>query len=442
VYQGFLFKKLLLGNLWSDYALKPYPVPYTVVTVAMGLLDFVVAPQMSAAVILCLTTILFVSGSLFLIRSSQTSRWNPLFYVPLLYTLNAWLFWGEISYETGLGVLFFYLGFVFRRLDTLERLGISPIVGYSCLLFAIHPIPWLVGAIVTAIVAIDPLDLRLATRIMAGYLPSAGLAAWYLIARFSSPAGHNSLRWYPWSTHLIAGRFIDAFALFPGFLPWLGYAPGAMSLAAVANIVACLVTLAVWIWCAISWLMADAKDTRRPIALAAIVCIAAFLTTGFAIGDWVGPGERFMYPATWLALAWLASRSSPPRYDRNARFAGYVLFSVIIAQAIYVNAVVSRTVGNGLSDAYRDFAAAKSEGELCDRYRKLAQESFGPPHRRGLAPFIPNHPAVVRMPYYLYIDRDVAAPIFQVGLFAYSGPGDNENLCPQAIGTADERPAP
>jgi hypothetical protein len=86
-------------------------------------------------------------------------------------------------------------------------------------------------------------------------------------------------------------------------------------------------------------------------------------------------------------------------------------------------------VSNDLAALYSKLRSANSQTEFCATYETYFQQSWDKPHRTGLDVLLTNHASAPRLPYYLFLERKVDAPIFQMGILDYSGPGDNEDLC-------------
>jgi hypothetical protein len=87
------------------------------------------------------------------------------------------------------------------------------------------------------------------------------------------------------------------------------------------------------------------------------------------------------------------------------------------------------TVADELAALYSTLRSAKSEAEFCETYETYLRHSWDAPNRTGLDALLTNHASAPRLPYYLYLERNVDAPIFQIGILDYKGLGDNEDLC-------------
>jgi hypothetical protein len=425
VYQGYVFSKMLRGAALPHYSIRPYPVPNSTLTLVLGLLDLAVAPELAGRIVLALSVVVFAAGATMLLKSLNRSERNPLLLLPLLYLFNAWFFWGEISYVLGMGLLFGCCAYLFRRMRTPESVSPGVLLAMSCALYLTHPIAYVAGALVAAVFVVTGPWRRIAVRFALAFAPSAAMLAWYLAARFSAGAGAGG-GWVFWTPHLIAGRWLAAFSPFQQFLPWLSGELPVMKAAAVADLLASLAALALWPLCLAQWLRG--RREHGAVLLAAALSLGAFAAGGFAVAGWVGPGERFLYPAAALALCWLGASSPPRRGSIGARAVTGAALALLLAQALFIDVYVGG-VSQGLAAVYARLGAARSRAEFCEIYESYRALETPPAHRAGLDRLLTPHASVIRLPYYLFIQRDVPAPIFATGILRYEGPGDNENLC-------------
>ena len=428
VFQGYIFSRMLRGELVTHYAIHRYPVPYWLVTLALGLLDLVTMPETSAKIVLSVSIILFVFAAIYLLKSLNASEANPLLYVVPLYALNNWFFFGEISYVLGLSLMFIYAGYLFRRLDSQEKVNVWLITALSCVIFLAHPLPYLTALMISAIYYLSAPNRRLLTRFSVAFLPSMAMLVWYALGRASDPLGGNALHdgWHFWTMHLFAGKIIAAFSPFPAFPPWLGIGVPVMKLGAVLDVIALAGVVALWAVCATRWI--GGHRAASVVLASSAACLVASVVTGYALYGWVGPGERFFYPAAGFALCWLGGNWQPSEYRAISRAIAGALVALLIAQGIFFDHWVGM-VADRLGDLYVELRATRSRDEFCDVYRQFASRSWEEPHRRGLDRFLTSHASAPRLPYYMFIEDRVTAPIFQVGVLSYDGPGSGDNLC-------------
>lgn len=93
VFEGTVVAKLLRGKALASYSFKRYPVPYSGTVATLGLLDLILAPEISGKIVLSLSVILMALSSTYLLRSLRRDVANPLLLIPLLFLLNTFFFW-------------------------------------------------------------------------------------------------------------------------------------------------------------------------------------------------------------------------------------------------------------------------------------------------------------------------------------------------------------
>ncbi len=101
---------------------------------------------------------------------------------------------------------------------------------------------------------------------------------------------------------------------------------------------------------------------------------------------------------------------------------------MLVVQIIFMLVYV-RAVSNDLASLYSKLQSVTSQTEFCDIYETYLQQSWDKPHRTGLDALLTNHASAPRLPYYLYLQKQVEAPIFQTDILNYTGHGNNEDLC-------------
>lgn len=424
VYQGWTLSRILHGVSHPLYHFKSYPPTHAAVTIVTALLDYGFDPETSAKLVLSGAVCAFAIGSTYLLKACGAAERHPLLYVPLLFIFDTWFFTGEIDYYLALTGFFFLAGYLLRRADSPARINPLVVLAGLVAIFVGHLIAYLAcGAVCIAIVLAHP-SLVKARRLLLPALASAPILLWYVLGRAASHELGAQPLWVPWTARQLAANFIDAFSLFHAFAPWLSAHSKLMHIGAMCNLVSDGGFLTLFCVCAVRWF----RGTRDHAAciLAALLCLAGYLLGGYAIAGVFG-AERLAYPAAWLVLAWLAGNWTPAR--ESARLAAICVIGAALAiQCVYVDRAVGQ-VCDRLAQTYDRFAQAPSREDFCSIYEPYFQQSWGGQHRSGLERFVPDHASVIRLPYYLYIARGETAPIFDAGMFSYSGPGDNNNLC-------------
>jgi hypothetical protein len=424
MYEGSVAAELLQGKPPASYTFKHYPVPYAGTVALLGLLDFAFPPEVSGKVVLSLSIILLALSSTYLLKSLRRDADNPLLLIPLLFLFNTFFFWGELNYILGLSLFFLYCGYLFRRIYRSEPINWWFAGSVSIALFFCHFLPYATAVLVTLILCFTESRTKLLRPFAISFAPSIGLTIWYAIERWSLKL--NGPVWEFWTVHQMAGHLIAAFSPFPEFLPWLGiHAPGMKVFALLNLLVAILLTFVVPV-CVLFW--AKGRTRNRGVLACAVVCALAVVVSGYEFAGMLSPGERFIYPAIWIGLCWLIGEGIPREGSVMSRGLTVVLIGLLACQILFLRVNVG-TVSNGLAALYSKLRSANSRTEFCAIYETYTRQSWDEPHRTGFDLLLTNHASAPRVPYYLYLEDKVEAPIFQIGILSYKGHGDNEDLC-------------
>jgi hypothetical protein len=424
VFEGSIAAQLLHGKTFDSYAFNHYPVPNAGAVALIGLLSFVFSPEISGKIVLSLCVILLALSSTYLLRSLRRDADNSLVLIPLLFLTNTYFFWGELSYILGLSLFFFYCGYLFRRVNRSEPINWWLAGTASIAIFFCHFLPYATAVLVTLTLFVAESRTELLGSFAISFAPSVGLTVWYAVERLpSSTVGSG---WKFWKLHQLAGRLIAAFSPFPEFLPWLGiHAPG-MKVFALLNLLITVLLILVLPLSALLW--AKGRVHNRGVLACAFVCAFAVIVSPYAFAGIITPGERFLYPAVWIGLCSLAGERLPDSKSLINRTVTLTLVSLLACQAFFLQIYVG-AVSNDLATLYAKLRAANSQAEFCAIYVPYVQQSWDLPHRIGFDLLLTNHASVPRLPYYLYIERNLEAPIFQTGIIEYKGHEGNEDSC-------------
>jgi hypothetical protein len=379
---------------------------------------------MSGKVVLSLCIILFALSSTYLLNSLRGDTDNPLKLVPLLFLLNTFFFWGELFYLFGLSLFFLYSGYLFRRIYRSEPINWWLVGVASIAMFFFHALPYATAALVTLTLILVESRTDLIGPFVISFAPSIGLTIWYALE-------HSSLKqltpvWKFWTPHQLAGRSLAAFSPFPEFLPWLGIEAPSMKVFAIFNLIVAIALTPVVPLCMLSPIRLRTRHSG--VLASAIVCGVAVIAAGYEFEGMISPGERFLYPAVWIGLCWLIGTHSFNRASALSRVFTVSLIALLACQVLFLQINVG-AVSDDLAALYSKLRSAGSHAELCAVYETYRQQSWDQPHRSGLDVLLTNHASAPRLPYYLYVENHAEAPIFQMGILNYSGPGDNEDLC-------------
>ena len=424
IFEGSIVAKLLRGQPLASYSFKHYPVPNSGTVAMLGLLDLILAPEHSGKIVLSLCVILLALSSIYLLRSLRRHPDNPLLLIPLLFLLNTFFFWGELAYLFGLSTLFLYSGYLFRRIYHLQPINWWLITVASLAMFFFHFMSYATALLITLTLIFVESKTELLSRFAISFAPSIGLSIWYAVGRSSLKL--MPPHWMFWTPHQFAGRWLATFSLFPEFLPWLGIQAPWMKVFAILNLLVAIaltlvIPLCIWAW--------SSTSTKYPGVLAsAVACGLAVIAAGYEFEGMVSPGERFIFPALWIGLCWLIGSDFPARGSTVSRVMTIGLLCLIAGQVVFMLTNV-RAVSNNLASLYSNLQSSTSRTEFCATYETYRQQSWDKPHRTGLDALLTNHASAPRLPYYLYLQKHVEAPIFQTSILNYTGSDDNEDLC-------------
>jgi hypothetical protein len=424
IFEGSVVAKLLRGEPLASYSFKHYPVPYSGTIAMLGPLDLILTPEVSGKVVLSLCVILLALSSTYLLRSLRRDANNTFLTIPLLFLLNTFFFWGELAYLLGLSVLFLYCAYLFRRIYRSEPINWWLIAAASIAMFFFHFVSYATAILVTLTLVLVELRTELLIPFAVSFGPSIGTSIWYAVGR--SSLKQMPLHWTFWTPHQFAGRWLAAFSLFPEFLPWLGIQAPWMKVLAILNLVVAIALTLVIPLCILLW--TNIRTRYTGVLASAVVCGVAVIASGYEFEGMVSPGERFLYPAVWIGLCWLVGADLPGRVSAINRVLTLGLLCLLAGQIVFMLINVG-AVSNDLAALYSKLQSATSRTEFCETYETYLQRSWDKPHRTGLDVLLTNHASAPRLPYYLYLEKQAEAPIFQVGILNYTGHEDNENLC-------------
>ena len=176
VYQGVLFHGVLTGHPVAGYALKHYPVPNSLTTVVLGLLDCILPWVWAAKMWVAVYLALAFTASKILARVSGAADWQMIVVLPTVAFLNLDFWWGHISFEMGLCLLLFFFSLL------LHGASAGWIAGLLCLLFFTHMEACACGML---LLGAWTWQERRWKRLWA-MVPTVALTVWYAVGRYSS----------------------------------------------------------------------------------------------------------------------------------------------------------------------------------------------------------------------------------------------------------------
>lgn len=102
VYQGVLLKHVLTGHPDALYMLKPYPVPFSLNTLFLGVASLVMPWAIAAKLYLCLYLALAPVAMWRLMRALRVRNAWAVVAAPAILFLNLEFWWGRIAFEYGM----------------------------------------------------------------------------------------------------------------------------------------------------------------------------------------------------------------------------------------------------------------------------------------------------------------------------------------------------
>ena len=103
-------------------------------------------------------------SSIYLLTSLLHDEGNPLLLIPLLFLSNTYFFWGELNYILGLSLLFFYSGYLFRRIHRADQINWWLLAAIFIGLFFCHFLPFAMALLITLVLFLSESQLIFCDR--------------------------------------------------------------------------------------------------------------------------------------------------------------------------------------------------------------------------------------------------------------------------------------
>jgi hypothetical protein len=174
VYQGVLFQHVLIGHPIAGYALKHYPVPFSLNTLFLGTADLFVSWQSAAKLWLCVYLALAGVATWMLSRALRVGSALLIVSVPSMLFVNLEFWWGRVAFEVGMCLVMIFIALALREASSWK------LAGLLVLLFFAH---MEACACAMLFVGLWMLYSRCWKRIWI-FLPTLVLTFWYAAARF------------------------------------------------------------------------------------------------------------------------------------------------------------------------------------------------------------------------------------------------------------------
>ena len=173
VYEGVLFHAVLTGHPVAGYVLKHYPVPNSLTTVGLGILDGFLPWQMAGKVWVVLYLALAGLSTWMVVRALRTRATLLLVIMPGILFVNLDFWYGHISFEMGVCLVLMLLALLVRGVSS------GAVAGLLVLIFFMHMEACGIAFLLLGIWCWVAREWR---RALAA-IPALGLTCWYGIAR-------------------------------------------------------------------------------------------------------------------------------------------------------------------------------------------------------------------------------------------------------------------
>lgn len=178
VYQGVLFQHRISGHLDPGYVLNSFPVPNSLTTVALGMLNFVAGWSIAAKVWLVLLFVFAIYAMRRFERAlGQPTGWT-YFLAPTFVVLNMSFWTGNINFQFGVCLVLLWVAILAEnRKQQMSNTDVARLSLVLTSIFFCHMIACAVAILFLALFVVQTQQYRLIISI----LPSAALTVWYKI---------------------------------------------------------------------------------------------------------------------------------------------------------------------------------------------------------------------------------------------------------------------
>jgi hypothetical protein len=410
IFQARLLQAWLAGQLPGDYAFVSAVPPNALSTVALAIAASAVSMDTATRGLAWLAALLVPLG---IARLLQPRDWRtPRAWFPLLYGLSYPLLHGNLNSAIGLGTFLLASAWLLRRADDGEMPSIWWSMLMPSLIYATHGVAygmWLV------LIALTPLPSAARKRLVLGVIPSAAVAAHYVLSRTESSSalfdwGQVGLgEWLIYKLDTSYKQLSPLSLLDPFFVPrpmlWTAVLLNWAMVIGVGALAVAKMRLA--------FKDASAPASVRGTRLLVITLLLSFLAAPKGLSGLVNPGERLVLPLAALAL----SLPYVPAISASvSRLVAPALGLLLAAQIVFVGAQGYRA-GPVLSALQRTAATMEGAVQLVhESHLRTAEIAQRAAHERAHAA-LPRHYPLLRAVLSTADVQRVTMPIFETGLF-------------------------
>lgn len=423
LYHGFAFSQVLKGQPLEFYQLLTYPVPNSVSTIVLGILNLVLPIEAAGKIFLSAYVALFSIGSLYLINSLEPDKPSPLSYIPFVFLLSFPFFHGQINYLFALGILFFAIGYLIRRRNNPQKIKLWAIAAFSIVLFFCHATSFAAFVIFTVVFSAFK-DKKSWRKYTAAIAPSLILLTIYSINQIGSGFkfvySFDSLFGSAPATFFLVRPFwfLCYFSPLPTFYPY-ALAMNTLFLSAVSiiNYVVAMLFSFVCLYWVVKFL--KSRLLYKPLWLTVWFFIIIILISPVSFSVNAFPAQRFLYPAFWLLLASLAPLFNQTQQRAKCQLIKVAVITMVAIQALYLYAYTS-TISNEMNKTYtqlKNYGLGSDFSLLLESHYRYADTEHGYKSKRYSRYLWQDHCPLNRLPFYISIEDKTYADIFFQGIF-------------------------
>lgn len=445
LFQGYVFSGFLRGEPIEGYKLGNYSTPNLLCTILMGFTDLFLSPEASGKVFLSLYVLIFAIGSIYFFGSTRADLGHPLVLVPALLILNDMFWFGFLNQILGLGLLFLAMGYLGSRILREQPVNYWIVLAFSLLIYFSHAICYASFVILILSIALIQRRRTHLPCLILPLVPSLALMTIYLVNRTQSGLRVIAADRGPWTLtkHMIykASTGISAVSIFTRFYPYFDFRSGVtMGLATINLAFTVGIAMAFLIWLSQMAFRKRKQDGGNAALLecfsrASIGYLIIFAVSPCNVAQVVDPGQRFIYPALWLALSMLASKPNPLKISPSppdnkieksqcsqrgklvAKVLKVVLVILLVVQAMYLHTYV-RHISKDMNRLWEAMKSVDLGNEFDVIYEHIFdyEEEFNQSLTNLRLLRLPSHSPLDRIHYYLSIEKRAHARIFQTGM--------------------------
>jgi len=418
VYEGYVFHRILTGSTAWGYHVLSYPVPNSISTFIIGLLNFFFLPETCGKIFLTLYLFCFIFASVYFINSLQPSKTSILSFLPFVLFFNYPFFHGFLNYMFSLCFFFAGMGYILRRRNEEEKVSFWVIAVFSILIFFSHAVIFMGWLLFIFCMVLTNLKKEVILKYALGLLPALIMLFLYTLNRVFYL--HNVNMEYFENESLPALLMIRALialnycSLTHSFYPHRAGDIVFPKLFMGVNILAFCFFIGLtvlWFWVFVRL----RKKMYFPLGLTTLAFIIVFFLAPNYVGNMLRPYERFVYPILWSICACLAPFFNEKLSSGATKYLKIAVFCFLVVQCFFVYDEIN-SVSKAMARTYWEIKQAHLShnfmviDESHFKYQGLLKTSS----RYGA--FLPLHAPFYRLHHYLAMEEEAYAHVFTTGI--------------------------